>query len=151
MGDLALRLTDDNELDLVFEDDDLACETGLLTSVLLSLFLDRQAEVEDVLPGYDPNRRGWWGDQFQGIEGDKIGSREWLVQGGKLLPELNTLREQYADEALAWMLEDGVAEAIRTTATIEGSATCLAVEIQRPQDPVPFRFNALWEDTADAL
>lgn len=151
MGDLALILTDDNEMDLAFADDDLVCEQGLETSVLVSLFCDRQADVDDVLPTADPDRRGWWGDQFQDVENDKIGSREWLVRTGKLLPGLNALREQYADEALSWMLEDGVADGVVATATIEGSLTCLNIEIQRPSDPVQYRFDALWEATDGAV
>ena len=54
----------------------LRAERGLRSAVLISLFTDRRAEPGDVPEGEDP--RGWWADVL-GEEGDRIGSRLWLI------------------------------------------------------------------------
>jgi len=78
------------------------------TAVLVSLFTDRLAEVNDVLPdarpGYPGNRRGWWGDDPQNL----IGSRLWLLDRVKGPLAVASQAEHYATEALQWMIDDGV-------------------------------------------
>ena len=37
-------------------------DPGLETSILISLFSDRLADIEDLLPDNTGERRGWWGD-----------------------------------------------------------------------------------------
>ena len=48
--------------DLALDGLGLASDGGLGTAVLLSLFTDRQAALDDVLPAGATDRRGWWGD-----------------------------------------------------------------------------------------
>lgn len=78
------------------------------TAVLISLFTDRLANVDDVLPnarpGYPGNRRGWWADDPQNL----IGSRLWLLSRVKGPLNVAAQAEDYAAEALQWMIDDGV-------------------------------------------
>lgn len=85
---------------------DLATDDGLRTAVIVSLGTDRRALPEDDVPAGDP--RGWWGDET----GDPIGSRLWVFRRAKATPATQRAIEQAAREALAWMLEDGVASSV---------------------------------------
>lgn len=78
------------------------------TAVLISLFTDRLADENDVLPdtrpGYPGDRRGWWGDDPQNL----MGSRLWLLKRSKGPLDVAAKAEEYAAEALQWMIDDGV-------------------------------------------
>lgn len=106
---------------------DLVAEGSLRTAVILSLFLDRRAEDDDILPNGSDDRRGWWADTVApmtdyGIgggsaSGDHIGSRLWLLSREKQLAGVLERARHYAEEALTWLVEDGVATAVQVTAT----------------------------------
>ena len=106
---------------------DLVAENTLRTAVILSLFLDRRANDDDILPNGSDDRRGWWADTVApmtdyGIgggnaSGDCIGSRLWLLSREKQLAGVLERARHYAKEALAWMVEDGVATAVHVVAT----------------------------------
>lgn len=153
VGDLALQWTSTGDgaglLDMVFENDDLATDEGLRTAVILSLFTDRRANDDDPLPSGDDDKRGWWGDEFQETEGDRIGSRLWLLDRGKLTNTELRRAEQYAREALAWLLEDRVATRVDAVATASGQQRTLTVDVYRPTgDRASFRFGHVWEGEA---
>lgn len=148
MGDLALEW-DSGSADLVVRGDDLASEEGLRTAVLQSLFLDRRAEADDVLPADDGDRRGWWGDEFAPIEGDRYGSRLWLLDRGVRRPDVARLAEEIDREALAWMLDDRVTPRIEVAVSVDVLGLVHAIDIYRPTgDPVSFRFVQVWDGEA---
>lgn len=113
--------------DCGMEAGDLVAEGSLRTAVILSLFLDRRADDDDILPNGSDDRRGWWADTVApmtdyGIggglaSGDHIGSRLWLLSREKQLAGVLDRARHYAEEALAWLVEDGVATAVQVTAT----------------------------------
>ena len=113
--------------DCGMEAGDLVAEGSLRTAVILSLFLDRRAEDDDILPNGSDDRRGWWADTVApmtdyGIgggsaSGDHIGSRLWLLSREKQLAGVLERARHYAEEALTWLVEDGVATAVQVTAT----------------------------------
>jgi phage gp46-like protein len=91
---------------------DLATGNELSTAVMLSLFTDRRANEDDALPdGTDP--RGWWADA---MDGQRIGSRLWLLESARNLPETLRLAAEYAEEALQWLVEDGIAKSVQASA-----------------------------------
>jgi phage gp46-like protein len=164
-GDLALVWSTelgDADLSVIAADidEDLATDRGLQTAVLLSLFTDRRAETDDKPPSGDAtDRRGWWADQFAADEGDRIGSRLWLLDRSKRSNEVVLRATEYAREALAWMLEDrvvsGVDVAVDTSTTapalfaelrLPATALLITVGLQRPgKDPVSFHFAHTWD------
>ncbi len=89
-------------------------DDGLGTSVFISLFTDRRAEADDGLAPAE--RRGWVGDALADREGDRIGSRLWLLKREKETEETRARAEEYAAEALAWMIDDGLATGIEIEA-----------------------------------
>ena len=113
--------------DCGMEAGDLVAEGSLRTAVILSLFLDRRADDDDILPNGSDDRRGWWADTVApmtdyGIgggsaSGGHIGSRLWLLSREKQLAGVLERARHYAEEALTWLVEDGVATAVQVTAT----------------------------------
>lgn len=150
--DLMLRPTGGDFFggDLVVADGDLAIDAGLNTAVLISLFSDRRAEPGDDLPDPRGGRRGWWGDALNN-DHDLIGSRLWLLTRCKATPEIRRLFEDYTREALAWLLDDGLAVALDVAATWErADRLAVAVTITRP-DGGRHRFDYAWEAQAAAM
>lgn len=124
-----------------FEEDD-----GLESAVVISLFTDRRAESDDEVEGDD--RRGWWGDLFPAVEGDRIGSRLWLLSREKQLPSVLIRAREYASEALQWLIDDGVASAVTVEAEVVRQGLLgLQVVIHRPaKPPVQYRFETFWKE-----
>ena len=106
-------------LDLSLDGYDLAAEHGLQTAVLLSLFTDRRADAHDVLPDGGDDRRGWWADAVADVPDDQHGSLLWLLRREKLLPGVAERARQYAEDALAWCIEDGIAAAVQVDVSLQ--------------------------------
>lgn len=131
--DLALIQHSYGRFDMAMEGADLAGDDGLETAVVISLFTDRRAEADDTIPDGSGDRRGWWGDGWSETEGDRIGSRLWLLAREKELPVVARRAEEYAEEALAWLLAEGVARAVRVTAEqVRRGVLGLTIVIERP-------------------
>ncbi|HWH86363.1 MAG TPA: phage GP46 family protein [Pseudomonas sp.] len=133
--------------DLGYENGDLVLETGLLSSALVSLYTHRRARKDDVLPGDATDLRGWWADVYTEVPGDQIGSRFWLLSREKQLPEVLRRAQDYAQEALRWMLEDGVAAKVETVASVpETGVLRLQITIYHHNGSVESgQYDSLWE------
>jgi phage gp46-like protein len=79
--------------------------SDLETSVLISLFTDRIANADDVIPDGTTDPRGWIGDLGQSV---LIGSRLWLLGRSKLKPSIAPVAKSMAVDALQWLIDDGV-------------------------------------------
>lgn len=150
MGDLKLVWSNTAlAADIAIESNDLATDEGLETAVLLSLFLDRRADDGDVLPDGETDRRGWWADAFPVANGDRIGSRLWMLARARQPDAAATRAEEYAREALAWLVDDRIAERVEVNIEIINT-TGLGVDvvIYRPRnpDPVRYRFDGVWQE-----
>jgi phage gp46-like protein len=86
----------------------LATDRDLETAVILSLFTDASARPSDVIPDLTDDRRGWWGN-WESPELLELGSRLWLLAREKSTEDTRQRAEDYAAEALDWLLTDGVA------------------------------------------
>lgn len=132
--------------DLALDQFALATDDGLETAVILSLFSDARANEDDALPIGQTDRRGWWADAFPPADGDRFGSRLWLLCAAKQLQQsLNQARE-YAEEALAWLVTDGVANKVEVETFIARDEVLgMLVRIYRPDGTAtPIRFETLW-------
>jgi phage gp46-like protein len=151
MSDLRTVFIDFSQgADLVLDRALLGDDDGLLTAVLLSLFSDRQARPDDVLPNADhadDDRRGWWGDDLNDDVSDRIGSRLWLNQSAKALPQVLVRDREYALEALQWMIDDGIASRIEIHAlSPRPGIRAIVANIHRPDQPVArYQFEHFWE------
>lgn len=79
-------------------------DDGIGTAILISLFTDRRVTADEA----EGDRRGWIGDALSEIEGDRIGSRLWLLKREKATEETRQRAVEYAIEALAWMEDDAL-------------------------------------------
>ncbi|WP_188260878.1 phage GP46 family protein [Azospirillum tabaci] len=124
---------------------DLTKGDPLARAVLMSLFTWGRAKPGDVLPA--DQKMGWWGDTFPTVTGDRIGSRLWLLSREKLTQETVNRAREYAKEALAWLVADGVAQRVEVTADRRGpDGLSLICRIwRRDGTPTDIRFDNAWE------
>ncbi|MGN7832669.1 phage GP46 family protein [Pseudoxanthomonas sp. 22568] len=125
---------------------DLESDDGLETAVVLSLFTDRLADRDDVVPDGSANRRGWWGDDYADQEGDHVGSKLWLLSREKQLPSVLERLRRYAEQSLRWLVEDGIARSVTVQAEFpRAEVVAYAVTIERAiGGPVVYRFETFW-------
>lgn len=94
-------------------------EELLRRAVTISLFTWRRAAPDDVVD--DSDRKGWWGDCLPSVAGDQIGSRLWLLARRTLVAQTLQDAQAYAEEALAWLLDDAIVTAVNVTADRRGT------------------------------
>ena len=94
-------------------------EELLRRAVTISLFTWRRAGPDDAVD--DSDRKGWWGDSVPSVAGDRIGSRLWLLSRRTLVAQTLQDAEAYAEEALAWLLDDQIVTAVMVTAVRQGN------------------------------
>ncbi|TAH39298.1 MAG: hypothetical protein EYC70_00500 [Planctomycetota bacterium] len=127
MTDIALEIGEDGA-DLAMAGGDLARDEGLVTAVLISLFSDRRAEPAELLPPLETSARGYWGDTQE----DRLGSLLWFLWREKASEETRRRAEEYAQQALSWLVQDGVAERVEAVAEyVRAGVLSLTVQIQR--------------------
>jgi phage gp46-like protein len=68
----------------------LTAGNDLETAIIISLFSDRMAQPDDVIPDGSNDPRGWWADDTV-----PIGSRLWLLRRAKQTKD--TLQKAYDD------------------------------------------------------
>jgi phage gp46-like protein len=137
--------------DWVIEPPGLATDHDLESAVLLSLFTDASALVDDVIPDGTDDRRGWWAN-WERPEAIVLGSRLWLLGREKSTEETRRRAEEYAAEALQWLLDDGVAAAVDVAAAylevgpVPPSTLALQIAITRADGTVyEKRYAWAWE------
>lgn len=125
----------------------LEADDGLETAVLLSLFTDARADIDDGLPVGGVDRRGWWADAFPTVDRDRIGSKLWLLAREKQTQQTINRAREYAAEALAWLVEDGVAQRVEADAfVVRNGVLGLAIAIHRPDASISrYRYDNLWK------
>lgn len=144
--------------DLALDGALLAEDRGLKTAIVLSLFSDRRALVDDPLPFAASGRRGWWGDALPPVAGgevktgDRIGSRLWLLSREKQTADVVARAREYAAEAVVWLTEDGIAERVDVKAEIVRDGVLgIAVTVRRPDaEAAAFRSSHVWASQAGA-
>ena len=131
--------------DILMNGPDLSMKNELSTAVLISLMTDRRSRADDQIPdGSDP--RGWWADA---MDGQQIGSRLWLLDRARNLPETLRLAESYIKEALQWLVDDGAAS--RVTVACSATRGCsntldMLIGIEQPQtSTLQFTWRYAWD------
>jgi phage gp46-like protein len=116
----------------------------LVRAVIISLFSWRRAEPDD----NTDQPYGWWGDTWPTVQNDRIGSRLYLLRRQKLTNQTPQQAREYITQALAWMLDDGVASRVIVTADRTGLDTLAAgVTIyQRDGAQHNITFDDIWSE-----
>ncbi len=125
---------------------DIAMADDLQNAVMISLFTDARASDSDVLPNQN-DRRGYWGSA---IDGENWGSKLWLLETARDLQTTYNDAKQYASDALAWLVTDGVAEKVEVETGRYESDDCkvlmaLQVKIYKPRQVINFNFQYAWQ------
>jgi len=123
----------------------------LASAVYISLFTDRKAPE-----GWRPevvDRRGWWGDGVApaGEEAYELGSHLWLLRNEVATEEIAIAARHYAQEALAWLVDERVAASVTVESGLIGEpprGVWLKILITDRQGEIAFdkRFEPLWRE-----
>lgn len=122
----------------------------LVRAAIISLFTWRRANADDMTDG---QKMGWWADATAEVANDRIGSRLWLLAREKLLPATYNRAREYAQEALAWMVDDGLARRVDVQVERHADAgIAMAVTIYRNDGgTTSLRFDNVWETIRNAV
>lgn len=139
--DIQTQLITSDSLDWSLGPLGLAEDNSLTTAVLISLFSDARVD----------GQRGWWGDSYPDSSSDRrlANSRLWLLDRAKQTAETLKNAKTYAEEALAALVEDGVASSVTVTASYpDPQVLQLIITIQKPAHSgggtESFRIDNLW-------
>jgi phage gp46-like protein len=146
-----IKLTYDNILqrgDLVRGGQNLTDDVDLETAVLISLLTERRAAPDDDLPAGLVCKGGWWGDTYLK---QPWGSRLWQLRRSVATPKTVARAKAYIEEALAWLVQDGVAKSVvvRTSRGENPTQLKYSVDIARPG--VVSTWSRSWEVQLNAL
>ncbi len=134
-------------IDLALDGADLAKGKDLYTAVIISLFTNRRARLDDPLPDPNSSRMGWWGDLHSEKENDQIGSRLWLLRREKQTQDTLNRAYEYCHEALKWLVDDGIASQVDVRVEyVRLGVMGIWITIHKPVGVENFRFDYLWED-----
>ncbi len=143
---VAILPTSDGDGDCSYNDDGTIVEDrDLKSNVFCSLFWDAPALPDDDVPDH-ATRRGFWADAHS-PDRDITGSRLWLLSRSKVTAASIVDAKIYADEALAWLIRDGIARSVLVTAeryilTQETQGILLRVVIYKATGE---RFSWAWD------
>lgn len=139
--ELAFQPTGDSSsvsiFDIAIENGDMKQGDSLKTAVCMSLFCDARSPTR--------SGGGWWADSLNGYS---CGSQIWSMSGKKLTSENLALIKKYAENALQWMITDGVASSVAVSAAREGiDRMALSVTIRKPDGmQKSYKFYQLWSE-----
>lgn len=128
----ALKFLWDNDrgsTDVRVENGRFVTDDGLETPTIISLHTNRRADDSEKLE--DPG--GWWGDEYASAAGREYGSRIWIESNGNATDEVAAAVAAAAEDALAWMVEDGLASSVAAEGVIDDEKRlCVTVTITKP-------------------
>jgi len=125
----------------------------LETAILVSLFTDRIAHADDVIPDGTTDRRGWWGDGDPQLADSPLGSRLWLLDRAKQTEAVRLRARDYIVEALQWLIDDGVVARFDVTTewTRPGMLGALVVAWDRAGGELARVATQVWEEIRRAV
>lgn len=145
MPDIELRPDAAGIYDITIVNGDFQGDDGLETSLIVSLLSDARAD-ESQIPQPE-SRRGWIGDLVAPVPGFQYGSLLWLLEQARLTQKTLAQAENNAREALNWMIEDGLAQAIDVIASRQDSSLILDITVISPDGSVIRKAFDLWRKT----
>lgn len=139
-GEVKIELIN-GKYDIDWDDNgDRVQDDGLETAIDMSLLLDKRADESEVAQPFF--RGGWWGSNIINMFFSKL----WLVNGRKTQDKLNQAIE-YANAALFWLIEEGYASEVNSTAEFTDNGISLSVTITKLNDIVLNKNYELWLNT----
>lgn len=146
MSDIAIEYKSQiKEYDISILNGDLKECDDLDSAVIISLFTWARASAGEV----DENapRFGWFGDKIDADNTDSTGSKLYLLKRKKITNQTIMDAREYIEQALQWMIEDGVATEINAEVernTSDVNRADALVQIVRGDRSRTMKFNDLW-------
>lgn len=136
--------------DITIQHDGLSLDDGLVTLVLICLFTDARADVDEELPDGSGDLRGWPGDTFSD---SPWGSKLWLLEREKLTESVRLRVEDYARLSMQPLLRAGYVRTADVSATIAAADRInFTVALTRPDKSLlTIQLSRRWEATANAV
>jgi len=103
-----------SHFDISQQDQDLATDHWLIPALYVSLFTDRRAAIDDIIPDGGNDRRGWWSNP-------DLGSRLWLLSRSKQVQQTLVDARHYVIESLQWIMDINDNNAVDVTVNWGGS------------------------------
>lgn len=97
--------------DIDFSASDVKTDAGLPTAIMVALFSDGRANIEDALPPGETRLRGHWPDNTE----FKRGSLLWLIGREKIIPEVAERARLYCTQALQYFIDNDIAASVEVT------------------------------------
>ena len=145
MASIHLELDDAGSgADFVLEDGSFRIDRGLRTLVLVSLFSDaRRRDVDPPPDDEDEDPRGAWFD----TPARRFGSRLYQFERAKATQETREDAREAVEEALRWMVDEGIVEFVIVVVTYpEPERMLITIELVRG---TAVRWPDLWEAELD--
>ena len=120
------------------EEGDISTTDGLDTTIVMSIFCERRADIDEVLK--PSRRRGWWGNELAVIPGFEQGSKLWLLDQARLSIENVNAARDFVAAGLEWMIDDGVIDDVTVTTNRDNAELNIFVEIKQGSNVTEFRF-----------
>jgi len=151
-GDILIQWDNANTIgDWSLAEGDLQTGQDLETACLVSLFTDKLATPDFVPTDGTSDRRGWWADPYND---QPLGSNLWQLDRAKKTRDTLGLARRYAQDALQWLIDDGVASSVvvdtRWLGNPVGSTMMgIAIAITKPDGSLTrFVFGWAWDNLA---
>lgn len=132
----------------------LRSSAALHTATLICLFTDRRLPADQRSPRGDGDPRGWWGDSVRlDDEPDvPLGSLLWTLARGTLDMETVRSAQDYCEDALATLLDQGVVASttVEVSADIAQGVLLIGVKHFSQSGDLIYdqRFDILWRQVA---
>ncbi len=146
MTDIALKAdAAGNIFDIDFGIYGFDSDDGLQTSIIISLFTDRRLPVGVDHPEGLNDPRGYWGDVAE-ADGFQWGSLLWTLYRQVITNAVVTSCREFCEQALQWMIDDGIAESITVTSERAGTyQISISIEIVKKDTRETLRYSYLWD------
>jgi phage gp46-like protein len=149
MADLSFKYDSEKGFaDISIVNGDFKIGDELETAVGLSLFTDRrstasEAQIIQLTVQGRQSRRGYWANTFRPVA---QGSGLWTLERAKSIPETESRARRYCNDALNWLIADGIAKDVSTTASIDGDTLSILVSITKPTgENAEFNYEFAWD------
>jgi phage gp46-like protein len=126
------------------ETGDFKLVDGFETALAMSLFCERRADESEV--SVPELRRGWWGNEV-GPEGFEIGSKLWLLYQARKNQETLNKAEDYAREAVQWLVDQGHLKSVDVSASFTEDGISINIILNRFNGSTGSKSYQLWENT----